>query len=104
MRDPPFESVRRNLTMKKSVERSPLLQPALSSQVRVVLVLAAMGVLISPCLATDVPKADPAGIATGDKTSAVDAAGNAFAVPAPTDKNAPDYQKNKKDYDDFQSQ
>src|SRR5579862_8600683 len=52
----------------------------------------------------DEAKPDPAGIATGDKTSAVDAAGNSFAVPAPTDKNAPDYQKNKKDYDDFQSQ
>ena len=49
-------------------------------------------------------KPDPAGIATGDRTSAVDAAGNSFAVPAPADKNAPDYPKNKKDYDDYQSQ
>ena len=32
---------------------------------------------------------DPAGIATGDKTNAVDAGGNAFVVPEPTDKADP---------------
>ena len=53
--------------------------------------------------ADEVPKPDPAGIATGDKTTAVDAAGNSFTVAAPADKNSPDYPKNKKDYDDFQS-
>jgi len=54
--------------------------------------------------ADDGPKPDPAGTATGDKTSAVDAAGNPFVVPEPTDKNAPDYAKNKKDFDDYQAQ
>ena len=37
------------------------------------------------------PKPDPAGIATGDKTNALDAAGNAFVVTEPTDTKAPDY-------------
>ncbi len=54
--------------------------------------------------ADDGAKPDPAGTATGDKNSAVDAAGNPFVVPEPTDKNAPDYAKNKKDFDDYQAQ
>jgi ammonium transporter, Amt family len=41
-----------------------------------------------PCFA-DEPKPDPSGIATGDKTTAVDAAGNSFVVPEPTDKTRP---------------
>ncbi|MDQ6707456.1 MAG: ammonium transporter, partial [Acidobacteriota bacterium] len=56
-----------------------------------------------PCFADD-PKADPAGIATGDKTTAVDGAGNAFVVTEPTDKKAPDYATNKKSFDDYQAQ
>ena len=47
---------------------------------------------------------DPAGTSTGDKNSAADAAGNPFVVPEPTDKSAPDYQQNKKAFDDYQSQ
>jgi ammonium transporter, Amt family len=47
---------------------------------------------------------DPAGTATGDKSSAQDAAGNPFVVPEPTDKTAPDYAKSKKDFDDYQAQ
>ena len=35
--------------------------------------------------ADDGAKPDPAGTATGDKNSAVDAAGNPFVVPEPTD-------------------
>jgi Amt family ammonium transporter len=57
----------------------------------------------SPCLADD-PKPDPAGIATGDKTTVVDAGGNAFTVSEPTDKNAPDYAQKKKDFDEYQAQ
>ena len=52
----------------------------------------------------DDPKPDPSGTATGDKTTAVDAAGNPFVVAEPTDKTAPDYAKNKKDFDDYQAQ
>jgi hypothetical protein len=39
----------------------------------------------------DEPQPDPAGIATGDKTTTYDAGGNAFVVTEPTDKTAPDY-------------
>src|SRR6202162_3383187 len=57
-----------------------------------------------PCFADDGPKPDPAGVATGDKTTAVDGAGNPFVVPEPTDKSAPDYAANKKAFDDYQAQ
>src|SRR5580658_5062263 len=62
------------------------------------------GFLAIPGRADEGPKPDPAGIVTGDKSTAVDAGGNTFTVPAPTDKNSPDYPKNKKDFDDYQSQ
>jgi len=55
------------------------------------------------CLADD-PKPDPACIATGDKTTAVDAGGNSFVVAEPTDKNDPDYVTKKKAFDEYQSQ
>ncbi|HCC56942.1 MAG TPA: ammonium transporter [Solibacterales bacterium] len=58
----------------------------------------------SLALQADEPKPDPAGIATGDKSTAADAAGNAFVVAEPTDKNAPDYAANKKSFDDYQAQ
>ena len=47
---------------------------------------------------------DPAGIATGDRTSVVDAGGNAFVVAEPTDKSAPDYAEKKKAFDEYQAQ
>jgi len=52
-----------------------------------IIVLAGMLVGLSVfSLADDSVKPDPAGTATGDKTTAVDAAGNPFVVPEPTDK------------------
>src|SRR5271156_6898326 len=60
--------------------------------------------LATPCFADDGPKPDPSGASTGDKTSAVDAAGNPFVVAEPTDKSAPDYAANKKAFDDYQAQ
>jgi len=60
--------------------------------------------LLIPCLAQTPPKPDPAGVATGDRTTVVDAGGNSFLVPEPTDKSAPGYEKAKKEYDDFQAQ
>jgi Amt family ammonium transporter len=48
-------------------------------------------------------KPDPAGIATGDRTSAVDAGGNAFVVTEPTDKSAPDYAQKATDYSEYQA-
>src|SRR3984893_3765867 len=60
--------------------------------------------LATPCLADDGPRTDPSGVATGDKTAVVDAAGNPFVVTEPTDKSAPDYAANKKAFDDYQAQ
>jgi Amt family ammonium transporter len=56
----------------------------------------------SVCLA-DQAKPDPAGIATGDRTTAVDAGGNSFVVSEPTDKNDPDYAAKKKAFDEYQA-
>src|SRR5262245_65072585 len=53
------------------------------------------------CRADDEPKPDPAGIATGDKTSVYDAGGTAFVVTEPTEKTAADYVQKKKDFDDY---
>jgi Amt family ammonium transporter len=50
------------------------------------------------------PKSDPAGIATGDKSSVSDAGGNSFVVSEPTDKADPDFAKKKKDFDEYQAQ
>src|SRR5437763_1038023 len=52
----------------------------------------------------DEPKPDPAGTATGDKTTAADASGTAFVVSEPTDKSAPDYATKLKAYNDFKAQ
>jgi ammonium transporter, Amt family len=55
-------------------------------------------------LLADQTQPDPAGTATGDRSSAADAAGNPFVVPEPTDPSAPDYAKLKKDFDEYQAQ
>src|SRR5579862_7372051 len=89
--------------MKKSNERLSR-RIAFSSRTSVLLVAAMLGVLLSPVFAENGPQPDPAGIATGDKAAAADAGGNAFAVPEPTDKNAPDYTKTKQDFENYKSQ
>src|SRR6185369_12425736 len=58
---------------------------------------------LTPIFADD-PKPDPAGIATGDKTNAVDGGGNSFVVAEPTDKTAPNYAEAKKASDEFKAQ
>ena len=66
----------------------------------------AVGILafmLMPARADD-PKPDPAGIATGDKTTVVDAGGNSFVVAQPTDKTAPTYTQGKKDADEYAAQ
>src|ERR1700685_1702455 len=50
------------------------------------------------------PKPDPAGLNTGDKTTVLDAGGNAFVVTEPADKTAPDYTQKKMEFDEFQAQ
>jgi Amt family ammonium transporter len=68
-----------------------------------ILLLAGMFAVGSTLCFADGPKPDPAGIATGDRTSVQDAAGN-LLVPATPDPTAPDFAAQKKAYDDFQAQ
>jgi ammonium transporter, Amt family len=89
--------------MKRAAQR--FLRPWLGSACATVILVAGMFVGLSALsFADDGPKSDPAGTATGDKTSAVDAAGNPFVVVEPTDKSAPDYAQNKKAYDEYMAQ
>ena len=90
--------------MTNRAERRSLRRSLAANLGLLLLTLVALLGLQATSFADDGPKPDPAGIATGDKSSAVDAAGNPFVVPEPTDKTAPDYPKNKKDFDDFQAQ
>ena len=89
--------------MKKRAGWRSLRLSLISASAAVVLV-AGMLAGLSTLSFADEPKPDPSGTATGDKTTAVDAAGNPFVVAEPTDKSAPDYAKNKKDFDDYQAQ
>src|SRR5579872_6820917 len=90
--------------MTKRAGWSRLRHYLVAASTAIVLVVGTLAVFSAISFADDAPKADPAGTTTGDKTSAVDAAGNPFVVPEPTDKTAPDYAKNKKDFDDYQAQ
>ena len=90
--------------MTKRAERRSLHRSLASVAAKVLIGIWIFAALTAFGFADDGPKPDPAGTATGDKTSAVDAAGNPFVVPEPTDKTAPDYAKNKKDFDDYQAQ
>src|ERR1700689_1049487 len=89
--------------MTKRAERRSLRRGLAAMSAAFVLVAGMLAGLSATSFA-DEPKADPAGTATGDKTSAVDAAGNPFVVAEPTDKTAPDYAQNKKAFDDYQAQ
>ena len=89
---------------RRSLPRSFLDRSLVSAGVVVLVGVAMFGALSTCSFADDGPKPDPAGIATGDKTTAVDAAGNPFVVSEPTDKNAPDYAANKKAFDEYQAQ
>ncbi len=75
-----------------------------SAGAKIFLALIVLTGLAAVSLADDGPKPDPSGISTGDKTSTVDAAGNPFVVPEPTDKTAPDYAANKKAFDAYQAE
>src|SRR3984885_16220534 len=89
--------------MTKRAGRS-LRRRLMASGATTVLLAGMLAGLSALSFADDGPKPDPAGTATGDKTTAVDAAGNPFVVPEPLDKTAPDYIQNKKAFDDFQAQ
>jgi len=85
--------------VSRSLRRSLLLRGAAAT-----LALWVLGGLLTPFLGAQEAKPDPAGIVTGDKTTAADAAGNPFVVPEPTDKTAPDYKQNKQAFDEYQAQ
>ena len=71
----------------------------------VIVVVFAQWLFVPAILArADEPQPDPAGIATGDKTTTFDAGGNSFMLTEPTDKTAPDYDKTMKAFQDFQAQ
>lgn len=74
-----------------------------SKQIFRLLSVGVFALLVTPGLAQQA-QPDPAGIATGDKTTVVDGAGNPFVVPEPTDKRAPDYEKQRKAFEEFQAQ
>ncbi len=90
--------------MSKRAGRSSLRDSVLAASAMVVVLAGMLAGLSALSFADDGAKPDPAGTATGDKTTAVDAAGNPFVVPEPLDKTAPDYIQNKKAFDDFQAQ
>src|SRR5215469_6496675 len=81
-------------------------KPSRQRLVRVVMAMLLTQSFAGPIIVAhaDEPKPDPAGIATGDKTTTFDAGGTPFVPTEPTDKTAPDYAKNKKAFDDFQAQ
>jgi len=90
--------------MKMQAERRSLHRSFRSAGTTILLLLVVIIGLGAIGFADDSPKPDPAGIATGDKTAVVDAAGNSFVPQEPTDKSAPDYAEKKKEYDDYQAQ
>src|SRR6202158_5467049 len=89
--------------MTKRAGRS-LRRRLMASGATTVLLAGMLAGLSAFSFADDGPKPDPAGTATGDKSTALDAAGNAFVVSEPTDPTAPDYATKKKAFDDFQAQ
>ena len=96
----PFEAEKQS---RQSQSKSLTVTPP-SKRALLVLTFSILAALTTPCNGQEAPKPDPAGIATGDRTTVVDASGNAFTVAAPTDKTAPDYAQKKKDLDDYQAQ
>ena len=84
--------------------RPGYLRKAVKAGAMLMLAICVFAVIVAPCMGQATVQPDPAGIATGDKTSVLDAAGNPFVVPAPTDKSAPNYAQASKDATDFQAQ
>src|SRR6185503_11305655 len=91
------------LTNISGGETKPMRHRILSGFMIIFLAGGLLGGLLAPAFAQG-PQPDPAGIATGDKNNVVDAGGNAFVVPEPTDQTAPDYADKKKAYDEYQAQ
>jgi ammonium transporter, Amt family len=83
---------------------APPQQPRWLRRVGVLLVLGVVLPMGAACVARagDDPSPDPAGIATGDRNSAVDAAGTSFVVAEPADASAPDYAQKAADHSAYQ--
>jgi Amt family ammonium transporter len=79
---------------------APPRQPRWLRRVGVLLVLGVVLPMGAACVARagDEPAPDPAGIATGDRSSAVDAGGASFVVAEPTDSSAADYAQKTADH------
>ena len=90
--------------MARRALRRSLHRPLFLRSATILLAVSVLGGLGTPSLSAQEPQRDPAGTATGDKTSAVDAGGNSFVVSEPTDKTAPDYAEKKKAYDEYLAQ
>src|ERR1700681_3833053 len=84
--------------------RSPLRRARLWGLAVMFLVVGVLAANLTPPVAAQEHKPDPAGIPTGDKNNAIDAAGTSFVVSAPTDTSAPDYADKKKAFDEYQAQ
>ena len=93
------------MTVEKEsrTRRREILVKTFSGGAGLALVTGILAITLTPGLAQE-PKPDPAGIVTGDRTTAVDAAGNAFVVTEPTDKTSPTYAQGKKDADEYKVQ
>jgi ammonium transporter, Amt family len=83
--------------------RRATLARALSGRAGLALVAGIFAVGSTPGMAQE-PKPDPAGIVTGDRTTVVDAGGNAFVVTEPADKTSPTYAQGKKDAAEYKAQ
>lgn len=89
--------------MKQPIARHILRRSLMPGATMILLLAGMFAVGSAPCFADGGPKPDPSGIATGDRTSVQDAAGNLLVPPTP-DPTAPDFSAQKKAYDDFQAQ
>ena len=108
---PQMEATPRQASLTLNVERQtqrasrPYLHWAsLRGGAMLMLAIGIFAIFVAPCLGQAAPKPDPSGIATGDKNSVLDAAGNPFVVPQPTDPSAAGYAQAKQDAAAFEAQ
>jgi Amt family ammonium transporter len=96
-------SEKEKVRMRQPIGGQDLRFSLLKTAATILLIAGLFGGSSTLCFADEGPKADPSGIATGDKTSVIDAAGNSL-VPATPDPSSPSYAQQKKDYDAYQAQ
>ncbi len=79
-------------------------RPGGGASTPVLAALLALLVGVPAAIGAEAPLRDPAGTATGNKTTVFDAAGTPFVVPQPSDPSAPNYAEQSKAYEEFQAQ